>query len=319
MKLSIISVAVLGLAASLPAQNVISARSGLIHYVEGRALLGTEAVEVKVGVYPEVKEGQTLRTEDGRAEVLLNPGVFLRLGENSAIKMITARLSDTRVEMVSGSAVVEAAEVLADVTIVAGESTVLLRKIGVYRFDTGRLRVSNGEAEVRLGAQTLVVKQGRAVSLDGTLLVEKFDPKVGDALSRWSKRRAEYIAMAHISASKQARGMSGTWSSGWLFNPYYGMFTFVPGRGVFLSPYGYRYYCPYEVYRVYEPPVHRPIDSGMNSSVGYRTASPTSGGYSGAVAASSSSAGVSAPVSTGSAAASAPVGRESGAAGGRDR
>ncbi len=47
-----------------------------------------------------------LRTGQGRAEVLLTPGVFLRVGENSAIRMLDNRLLSTRVEIVSGNAIV---------------------------------------------------------------------------------------------------------------------------------------------------------------------------------------------------------------------
>jgi hypothetical protein len=51
------------------AQTVISAHSGLIHYVEGRVLLDGKPVEVKITNFPEVKENMELRTEDGRAGV----------------------------------------------------------------------------------------------------------------------------------------------------------------------------------------------------------------------------------------------------------
>src|SRR5262245_36263462 len=89
------------------AQSVISAHSGLIHYVEGRVLLDGKPVEVKLTSFPELKREAELRTEDGRAEVLLNPGVFLRLAERSAVRMVANQLSDTRVEFLSGSAIIE--------------------------------------------------------------------------------------------------------------------------------------------------------------------------------------------------------------------
>src|ERR1700689_1753967 len=89
------------------AQAVISAKSGLIHYMEGHVYLNDQLIESKFGEFPDVKENQQLRTEDGRAEVLLTPGVFLRLGENSAIRMVTNRLIDTRLHSLSGSALGE--------------------------------------------------------------------------------------------------------------------------------------------------------------------------------------------------------------------
>ena len=95
-------------ASAVYGQFVISAHSGLIHYVEGRALLDSKPVEVKIATFPEMKENMELRTEDGRAEVLLNPGAFLRLGENSAVRMVSNKLSDSRMEFISGSIVIEA-------------------------------------------------------------------------------------------------------------------------------------------------------------------------------------------------------------------
>ena len=49
------------------AQTAISARSGMIHYVEGQVYLGNQAVETKFGHFPEVKENGELRTAEGRA------------------------------------------------------------------------------------------------------------------------------------------------------------------------------------------------------------------------------------------------------------
>ena len=316
---------------SLCAQNVISAKSGLIHYVEGEAWIGDKPVEVKPAMFPDLKENETLRTGEGRAEVLLNPGAFLRLGERSSIRMVTNRLIDTRLEFVSGSAVVETDDIFGEkngsnLTIVYNDTTIALRKNGIYRFDSqpAALSVYSGEAEVRTAANSLVVKGSRRVALDGVSLVaEKFDASAGDSLTRWSKRRAEYLAMANVSGAKYVRDNSVSWArSGWFFNPYYGMFTYIPYSGVYMSPYGYRFYAPSVVYRVYERPVM--ASSGWNhptynSSYGYNTIGQTSSGYSGVVARSAGVGSVAAPSTTAAAAPSAPVARGSGSAGGRSR
>src|SRR5580698_1848377 len=89
------------------AQSVISAHSGVIHYVEGQVTLDDTAVQPKFAEFPDVKQGQTLAAQDGRAEVLLTPGVFLRLAENSSFRMVSNKLSDTRVEVLSGNAMIE--------------------------------------------------------------------------------------------------------------------------------------------------------------------------------------------------------------------
>src|SRR5580704_3584853 len=242
-------------------QSVISAHSGLIHYVEGRVLLDGKPVEVKITSFPEVKENMELRTEDGRAEVLLNPGVFLRLAENSSVRMVANKLSDTKVEFLSGSALIESSRELAQkenfVTILYKGSAAHLRKSGIYRFDSepAQFRVYSGEAEVETGSNVLIVRTGKLVALDGLVAVERFDSKDGDELTRWSERRAEYVSMANVSAAKYVSNSGTGWnSSGWYFNPYFGMFTYIPMYGMFNSPYGYSYFSPWSVYRVYQSP-----------------------------------------------------------------
>src|SRR5687767_14648092 len=98
------------LAASAIAQNVISARSGMIHYTEGTVTLAGKPVTTTIAEFPEIKVGEELRTELGRAEVLLSPGVFLRVAENSAVRMVNNRLEDTKVELIAGSALLEVGE-----------------------------------------------------------------------------------------------------------------------------------------------------------------------------------------------------------------
>src|SRR5580704_12896162 len=204
------------------AQSVISARSGLVHYVEGQVYLGDQPVETKFGSFPEVKENQQLRTEDGRAEVLLTPGVFLRLGENSSLRMVTNRLIDTRLEFLSGTAIVEAEDIGKDnsVTLVYKDATVHVVRKGLYRLDaaSGELRVFEGVADVASGDNTVEVKDGHVIALD-TLAISKFDKTATDALDRWSARRGEYVAMANVGAANSVRtslfsGSDGLYGSG---------------------------------------------------------------------------------------------------------
>src|SRR5579863_2004073 len=89
------------------AQSVISAHSGVVQYVEGRAFIDGQQVDPKIGHFPEIKNNQEFRTEDGRAEILLTPGAFLRMGEDSGIRMLSNGLDDTRVEVTGGAAIVE--------------------------------------------------------------------------------------------------------------------------------------------------------------------------------------------------------------------
>ena len=220
------------------AQYVVSAKSGTVNFTEGRVLLDGQSVESSLTHYPDIKEGSVLRTEDGRAEVLLTPGVTLRLGDHASFKMITNRLIDTRLELLSGQAVVEADAVAKDtsVTIVVDHAAVSLPKPGIYHFsfDPAQLKVFKGEAAVLIDSDTTLVGSGKTCPLGNTAVAEvKFNPADTDELDNWSHRRGELMAMANISGANQFN------SSGGLYIPsaggYYGsayMGGMVPGFGM---------------------------------------------------------------------------------------
>lgn len=240
-------------AASVWGQNAISAHSGMIHYVEGRVLLDGQPVEPKATEFPEVKTDQVLSTEEGRAEVLLTPGVFLRVSEDSSFRMISNRLSDTSFEVVSGDALVEVMELLKDnsITVKFKGATASMAKRGLYRFDAdkGIVRVYDGEITLTSGDQNVVARKGKEVTVGDGLQASNFDPKDTDPFYRWAERRSEYIATANVSAARQAgsMGLVANNSGSWAYNPYYGMFTYLPGMGYGYSPFGFAYYSPLTV------------------------------------------------------------------------
>src|SRR5437763_1808666 len=122
-------------AAGALAQPVISAKSGTIAKVEGEVFLGDQLVQDSLTKFPDIKENGVVRTGEGRVEVLLAPGMILHLGEKSSFRLITNRLIDTRLELLTGSAVVDAEQVAKDtsLTIVCKDGTVTIGKAGHYR------------------------------------------------------------------------------------------------------------------------------------------------------------------------------------------
>jgi hypothetical protein len=339
-------------------QSVISAQSGMVHYVEGKVLLEGQPVEPKFGDFPAVKNNEVLETAEGRAEVLLTPGVFLRLAENSSFKMLSNRLSDTAFEVLSGSAMVEVDELMKDnaITVRYKDATMALSKQGLYRVDadSGKLRVYDGEADVTYGIKTVQVHKGKQVELTETLLASTFDVKDTDAFYRWVSRRSEYIASANVSSARAAgnaplntsvpcAGQASTtanasfanaanpgtycnpWGSPggppypygyngypgsfygagmWAWNPYYGMFTYMPGMGYGYSPFGWAIYSPVTVGSLYVPGNYRASATPVltNRSVGPTALAGTrsAGTSSSNVASSSAIRANSAPASSGS-------------------
>jgi len=345
--LALAAVAVALVAIPVSAQPVISAKSGVVSYIEGKVFVGDQELQSSLTSFPEVKEKMVLRTAEGRAEILLTPGVFLRVGENSSFRMITNRLIDTRLELLTGSAVVEADDVAKDtnLTIVSGKASILIAKHGLFRFDMepARVKVFDGVASVTTGEQITPVAAGKMLSLDTEKAsVEKFDKEATDALDRWSKRRAENVAMANVSSAKQVHdygctNYSTNWANpvgvgvpvnspcynpcgGWRYNTWYGMITYIPCGANIYSPYGYRYWSPNNVARMYYvPPAYgRGIGGGGGGYNGgsYASMGSTSGGYSGAVASSGVGTSSGAMGSSGSSAASSAGSSSAGHGGG---
>jgi hypothetical protein len=232
------------------AQQVISAQSGTVHYIEGSVYVGQKRVESKFGQFPSLKQGQDLRTEDGRAEMLLTPGAFLRVAERSSIRMLANHLSDTRVEVLSGSAMVECDELLPDnsLTLVYHGDNIKLQKHGLYRLDADRASFSvyDGQAVVQSDTGQLTLKKGKQTGLNGVLQAEHFDTKLGDGFLAWSQQRSGYLAYASVSAAQSLRSSGASWvTGGWGWSPLLDEFTFVPGAGIVYSPFGWQFWSPY--------------------------------------------------------------------------
>lgn len=271
-------------AGAAPAQSVISAHSGVIHYVEGDVTIDGTAVHPKFAEFPDVKNGQVLATEEGRVEVLLTPGVFLRLTENSSVRMLSNALANTRLEMVAGSALIEVAELLDHNAIAfdAAGSHITLAKKGLYRIDASpaRLRVYDGQAAVAAGGDSLTARKGHQIDLDTAKLVDaRFDVKDTDPFYRWSSRRADYVAAANlisarVASNSDSRSGFASGSSGWSWNPYVGMYTFLPANGVYFSPFGAAFYSPAAVNYYYFPQ-----RSSAYGSPSYGTPAPRSPWY----------------------------------------
>ncbi len=120
------------------AQDVISAKSGLIHYMEGVVKVdGAEVVKKSTADFPAMKEGSELQTAMGRAEVLLSPGVFLRISENSSVRLDRNDLLDTQLTLTGGTVLIEVSEAEKNqsLTVAVGKTKLDLARHGLYRVD----------------------------------------------------------------------------------------------------------------------------------------------------------------------------------------
>jgi hypothetical protein len=238
-----------------------SAVPGTLSYVEGQVSIGDQALNSKSIGTAELQPGESLVTEKGKAEVLLTPGVFLRIGKNSSVKMISPSLTDTEVEVDQGRAMIEVAEIHPENSLRVDEdgTATQLLKTGLYDFKLSQreLRVFDGKAFVESGREHVEVKGGREVTLASNDLskARKFDKKSyeeGD-LFRWSSLRSGYLAEANVDAAGMYAvngwGGPGWWGADWYWDPWFDAFTFIPGDGIFYSPFGWGFYSPWWVYQ----------------------------------------------------------------------
>ncbi|MBV9760226.1 MAG: FecR domain-containing protein [Acidobacteriaceae bacterium] len=260
---------------AMPQGYTISARPGALNYIEGYVFINGAPVSDKGLRSVFLSVNDTLSTGAGKAEVLLSPGVFLRIGDNSAIKMISPSLTDAQVEVTRGEAMIEAPGLLkdSDVTILDHQGTVKISKEGLYRISADApptAAVLEGKAEVFFGNDKVDLSKGHETTIGPALKAQKFDPKKGDDLYAWSVVRSEYDAASSYQASRNINllgnggwwdyGYSGFYSPGWFWNNGFDSWAWLPAYGAFYSPFGWGFYAPGVV--GYAPVVYAPVYGG---------------------------------------------------------
>lgn len=259
------------------AQLAISAKAGLINVADGEVYVDGKLVEHNPNGFTTIPKEGLLKTEEGRAEVLLTPGSFLRIGENSSFRLLDNNTDNVSIDLLEGTSLVEVTELLDEnqLTFRAGSQVVRVKKNGVYLIDvspTPRVRVyDGGEAMVSVNDDVFLVKSNRELVASGAgWTVNRFDPNDTDALYRWAKRRSEYIAMANLSSARSApgrsSGMADTTLGRWFFNPFFGTMTYVPWGSNVFSPFGWALFNPYQAYRFYANPWNYYGYNGRNAS-----------------------------------------------------
>ena len=264
---------------SVPAWAVSAALPGTLNYVEGQASIADQSLSAQSIGSVNLQPGEAIATGKGHAEVLLTPGVFLRVGQNSTAQIVSSSLTNTEAQIDRGQALVEVADIHNDnlLRIASDGATTQLLKKGLYGFDAdnGQVRVFKGEALVQDGDQNIKVKSGHELALnaEGALRAQKFDEASYEQsdLYRFSNLRSQYLAEANTDAARiYYAGGPGWYGPGWYWDPFFTSYTWIPGAGILYSPFGWGFYSPtfvyaapvyYHPYRYgyWHPPVVRPV------------------------------------------------------------
>ncbi|MGA8531428.1 MAG: hypothetical protein WB622_17045 [Acidobacteriaceae bacterium] len=218
---------------------------GTLNYIEGSANLDGQAITQNAIGSATLAPGQVLATTTGRAEVLLTPGVFLRLGHNSTVKMVSPDITNTVISVERGRATVEVDQLFKenDINVLENHVPVQLVQTGLYEFnaDQGTVLVFQGKAAISKGhGHWSTVKSDHEVNLtEGVTSLHpvKFDASQQEqaGIYRWSSLRSDYLA----EANQQMAGEYGSgYAPGWYWDPYMFDYTFL-GPYSFYSPFGW--------------------------------------------------------------------------------
>lgn len=205
-KLNVIGIPLLATLLSVPVWGANTAQRGMINYLEGQASIGTQPLDMKSAGSEMLGSGQSLVTGNGKAEVLLTPGVFVRIADNSSLTMISPDLANTEVRLDKGRAMVEARARVAEIhkennlLVDEDDATTRLLKKGLYDFDanSGQVRVFEGQAMVQMDGWQVKVKGGHEVNLNRPANAQKFDKEsYEDSFYRWARLRSDYPSEAN--------------------------------------------------------------------------------------------------------------------------
>jgi hypothetical protein len=283
-----------------PCQEVVSAYAGTVHYFEGAVFIDDRPLEHKAAIFQSIPNGSVFRTAEGRAEVLLSPGVVLRLDEDSSVRMISNALTDTRIEFVKGSALLDTLAASGTAAVVVSHQSCRIRfpKPGIYRLDsdTDVLQAYDGEAEVT-GPEGKISKvdTSKLFFFDLAMVTNKFGEPNEDAFYDWSRGRADALAAENQLAEQSMDNGADQDNAPFLWNtpvpyignsPTYSIFDGTYYTGSLFNPWGFGAspFPPFGVWPVvvlnprhygqYRPWPHRPVSGSLATGYPGITQSP---------------------------------------------
>ncbi len=304
---------------------VISARAGGVNSVNGSVMVTRQGQAAQLlTIQDELSPGDVVATRPGsQVEVLLNPGSYLRVGENSEFTLVDNSLNNLVIKLTKGSAIIEATageDADLQINVLANEHRLVIIRSGIYR-----INVQPGSAEllVRKGRvlpddnPTGIVKGGMKVTYtESGPLTARLDKKDQEQFDLWSKQRAETLAranqkissravngyLASLSPFEWAFSAANPWGL-WAYSATWGGYTFVPFHYGWSSPYGHYYghYC--EIWPFRAGPGYG-NNAGINGNSGSSGGSST--GYGGGSSGGSSGGGMGGSRSAAPSAPSAP-------------
>lgn len=227
-------------------------RPGLLNSVQGQVNLDGHPTNRRATGREALRAGQVIETQHGKAELLLTPGSFLRLGPNSEVRMLSRSFANTRVKVLKGMGLLDArAGYKHDLAILMDGTTTRIDNQGIYGFSANRETISvlHGKATVYQGDSRITLKANHQLTIASHVPLEarKLNKQAfkSNSLYQWNEARNKYESLARNSVQRSIR-QSGRWHGrGWYWSGFWGFYTYVRSPGMFFAPYYGAYYGPW--------------------------------------------------------------------------
>jgi hypothetical protein len=170
-------------------------------------------------------EGDFVYTDEGYAELLLQPGNFLRVGSNSECQIFSDEHDKMRLNLNRGAVSIEILqrggfqsffftndEANELIRVITPNAEVFITRPGIYRINasTGdRTELVSRDGEALINGQRVKEKR-RGVATNGNVAIDEINSRTEDSFDNWARERADKIVKAnkslkHNTWSKKAR------------------------------------------------------------------------------------------------------------------
>jgi hypothetical protein len=166
-----------------------------------------------------LEEGDLVYTDEGYAELLLQPGNSLRMGSHSECQIFSDEHDKMRLKLNRGAISIEILERGSSPTffytheqanelirVITPNAEVFITRPGIYRINasTGdRTELISRDGEALLNGQRVKEKR-RGVAANGNVAIDEIDVRTEDGLDSWARDRADKLVKANKSLKRDA-------------------------------------------------------------------------------------------------------------------
>jgi hypothetical protein len=187
-------------------------RGGLVNAVQGEGQCICSGKLAGLRPRESLVAGDTIQTTSGRAEILLNPGYYLRLSNNTVAQFLDLSPDNLKIQILNGSMIIEIAEdatplpwrreinerLFNGVTVITPHTEYMVFRAGAYRFDVSEVssvRAVKGAVAIAGG----ILKEGKTASFAAGQITVTSNRVTGDAFDEWSQARANNLVQSNHS------------------------------------------------------------------------------------------------------------------------